>query len=411
MSPVSSGAPIAQKMLDEIAAAAASILSAVTGAAVRPTGTELIREGGRNLVVRCGMEDAPDGSRSVIAKQFLPGQDLGFTDWACLRFLLGVPGADHLAPVVLGGDAERRLFLMQDLRDTLGASQDRTLDDELRYGTPVTVTRAAIAVAQVTARLHAATLGTHWERAFLRACGGLPKTEVHQRDAEAKRWVAHLPKAVAWLHAVGGETPAGFLECTQRIAATYSDPGPWLAFTHGDPAPTNTYLEPTGAAARLLDFEYGGYRHALYDITAWWVLCPLPETLERTLRHAYRDTLRAALTEALPTAFDDVGFQKEWATLVAYRALAILSWVPLTALKEDHVRVDEWTARQSLIATAERLHAATTAVPQLSAMAAFATILTRGLRARWPECAQRDMVPRWGYQGNLDNLDRSGGLR
>ena len=407
MSPDSPSGSVTQQVLDEIAAGAASILSAVTGAAIRPNGAALVRMGGRNVVVRCGIEGAPDGMRSVIAKQLLPGQDLGFTDWACLRFLLGVPGAAQLAPVVLGGDAERRLFLMQDLRDTLSAEQNRTLDGALRYGTPETATRAAIAVARVTARLHAATLGTRWERAYLRACGGLPKTEVHQRDAEARRWVANLPKAVAWLHAAGAVTPAGLLDCTQRVAATYGDPGAWLAFTHGDPAPTNTYLGPTGDSVRLLDFEYGGYHHALYDITAWWVLCPLPETLERTLRRAYKDTL----AEVLPAALDDGCFLMEWATLVAYRALAILSWIPLNVLKEDHARVDEWTARQSLIATAERLQAATAGVPELGAIAAFAASLARGLRARWPEYAQGDVLPRWGYLDNVTGLDRSDGDR
>ena len=47
----------------------------------------------------------------------------------------------------------------------------------------------------------------------------------------------------------------------------FGEPGPFLAFTHGDPAPTNNHV--AGDEVRLLDFEYGGFRHALYDITAW----------------------------------------------------------------------------------------------------------------------------------------------
>ena len=68
--------------------------------------------------------------------------------------------------------------------------------------------------------------------------------------------------------------------------AAYDDPGPMLAFSHGDPAPSNTLLRADGGVV-LLDFEYAGARHRGYDLAAWHVLCPLEPALLDALHDGY----------------------------------------------------------------------------------------------------------------------------
>jgi hypothetical protein len=113
------------------------------------------------------------------------------------------------------------------------------------------------------------------------------------------------------------------------------------------------------------------------------------------MREAYRQELASTFAPAR----DDGQFSAAWASLVAYRALAILTWIPLSTLREDQSRVGRWTARQSLIATAERLHAATRGVPALAPLAGLGAALARVLRRRWPELGRGVRVtPVWGYE-------------
>ena len=55
----------------------------------------------------------------------------------------------------------------------------------------------------------------------------------------------------------GGSLP-GPQEDLEQVARELADPGPFLAFTHGDMAPSNTLFTREGPC--LLDFEYGGMR-------------------------------------------------------------------------------------------------------------------------------------------------------
>jgi thiamine kinase-like enzyme len=306
-------------------------------------------------------------------------------DLAALRFLGEV--ALGVGPGVVSADREAREFVMEDL------GGDRTLDTVLRAGTETVLREAVRSLGGVMGRLHCATMDLELEPQFLAACGDLG-VAAHGRAAEAARWRDGLRRVREWCEAAGAGRPAGFDAWVAQIEAHYREPGEWLAFTHGDPAPTNAHLA-NGVASdvRLVDFEYGGYRHALYDVTAWWVLCPLPDAVERELRTAFRKEL----VGALPAARDEAMFEREWATLVAYRALAIFSWLPLTVLREDHEWVEGWGARARLVATADRLQAATDGVGGWEAMAAMAKRLAVGLRRLWPEVAEGDVLPRWGY--------------
>ena len=49
----------------------------------------------------------------------------------------------------------------------------------------------------------------------------------------------------------------------KTVAAFSAAPGPFLAYTHGDPIPMNAL--PVGDDRKLFDFEFGEFRHALRD--------------------------------------------------------------------------------------------------------------------------------------------------
>src|SRR5436190_1655680 len=84
-------------------------------------------------------------------------------------------------------------------------------------------------------------------------------------------------------------TPCRDAQIQSRLSGAMTGSNAWRTFTHGDPAPTNCLTR--GGTAVLVDFEFGGFRHALYDLTAWYILCPLPEELVEEMSDGYRNEL------------------------------------------------------------------------------------------------------------------------
>jgi len=376
----------------DLSAVASTLVTAHTGARVTLYDAELVKDWERNVVVRYQVDGAP-GIDSVIVKSIESQAPLGFTDWASLEYLASTPAA-ALVPRFYGGDVAVGVFVMEDL----GGS--RSVDDLLRVPSHAGIERALVALAAQYGRLHAATLGD--AAAYVRVRGRLPGAPGPERRAEADRWLAATPAVHRWLTALGCAAPAGFDGALDRVAARYAAPGPFLAFTHGDPAPTNSHVAADAVhpavhsdvhpAVRLLDFEYGGFRHAAYDITAWFVLCPLPERMVWQMAAEYR----AELAVACPAATDDERWRDEWAAMCAYRAVALLSWLPLAALESDRSWVERWTVRQAALSTAARLRAASSGVEALAALAVAGARLEDALRARWPELGDGEAVlPRW----------------
>jgi hypothetical protein len=359
---------------------AARGLERAWGEAVFLRNPVLLKEGDRAAVVRCEV-DGPREVASVILKQgkVTATERLVFADWACLAFLSGTTGPDHVAPRFLGGDVDAALVVMEDL------GEGRTLAECLEEDDGDVVRDLFLSWATRTARMQADTLGQ--EDAFLSQSRGLPASAVHDRRQEAERWLRGRERLDAWLIATGLPTPTGFEACMGRIAGTFSDPGPWLAFTHGDPAPTNNHV--AGDRIHLLDFEYGGYRHALYDITGWYALCPLPLSLVQEMSSRYRQML----AHSCPVAQDEALYREAWASLCSYRALALLSWISPDVLTEDAPWVGEWTRRAAAHCAASRLHAVAAGDRRLAAAAEFGHRLEEHLLERWPELAGRQ--PDW----------------
>ncbi|MGV3724146.1 MAG: hypothetical protein ACO1SX_24905, partial [Actinomycetota bacterium] len=303
----------------------------------------------------------------------------GYTDWASLAFLREISAAADLTPVLLGGDEAGAQYLLEDLGPSI------SLDDVLRSTDSGAAHSTLEALARAYARLHAATVGH--ERRFLALRAGLPSGDAQGRAAEAARWTAARSKLDEWLAALDVLTPNGLDAELDLIAGRYTEPGPWLTFTHGDPAPTNNHVY--GDTVRLLDFEYGAYRHALYDLSAWNVLCPLPEPVVAAMQSAYRTELAPSLSQIR----DDAHFHEEWALLCAFRALAILSWVPPKVLEQNWPWADEWTAREAVIAAISRLEAVARGVSPLECVHEAARRAKSALLLRFPE--HQGALPHW----------------
>jgi hypothetical protein len=237
------------------------------------------------------------------------------------------------------------------------------------------------------ARLHTATYGR--AETFAAAVRDLVELEAECGvQIEARRLLDARERVAAWWNAAGCPSPAGFDVCVKRVAAGHAEPGPLVAFTHGDPAPTNALFTGDGSL-RLVDFEYGAYRHGLYDLTAWVMLCPLPRELVATLRRSYLRNL----TRAVPATRDDEYVARAWADVCAFRALSILTWIPPTVLGANRPWADGWTAREAVLTTARRLAGVTAGFEDLAPLCRAAASLHAALAARWPEHA--GALPRW----------------
>ena len=364
--------------------AAERVLQERVSLGVRLSKPEVVAERDRSLVVRLAAEGLQDLG-SVVVKRNWGDDERGFTDWASLEFLSGLEGAVEIAPRFYGGDPSGRFFVMEDL------GESRNLEDVLE-GRGGPATEAAVighlrAMAVPMARLVAATLGK--EETFRGLRTALPGSEGLGRRPEAERWLGARERFKRWSRELGPPPPSGFDAALRFVAGAYTEPGEYLTFSHGDPAPSNNHL--AGSKVRLVDFEYAAYRHALYDITAWYVLCPLPEAWIRETEIAFRQTLSETRVKALVE--DDDRYRLEWAKMCAYRALAMLTWFPEDLLERDREWTPGWTGREAMISTALRLHHATASIPALASLSVFGAGIADVLQARWPELGDGSL--RW----------------
>ncbi|GCE18698.1 hypothetical protein [Dictyobacter kobayashii] len=241
-------------------------------------------------------------------------------------------------------------------------------------------------MARQMGKLHATTMGK--ELQFERLCGDLSLARVSSRFQEAERWLKDCHKVEDWCRELSYRPPAGFEQACKRIAETFAHPGAFLALTHGDPVPTNNQL--CGSTIYLLDFEYGGYRHALYDLTGWNILCPLPKACVALMSNH----LRTALLPACPAAEDDEIYQAEWAMLCTYRAIAMLSWMSLRLIKHNRPWADNWSRREAMVVALSRWEEATRGVKGLEVMTEVAAQLLRRCQTLWPDI-EAESNPAW----------------
>ncbi len=358
---------------------AASLLQSHRGQAISLDNAQVVAMRERSLVVRCAVTGW-EGVASVVLKRNEGDDARGFTDWASLAFLSTLEEARGVAPRFYAGSVRERFVVMEDL----GGS--RSVADLLQREDAAPVVDALTSLATAMARLVVATWGR--EATFARMRAALPGGEGLDRRREAARWLAARDRVVDWAAALAIPVPHSFDVASAQLAAVYADPGPYLAFSHGDPAPSNNHLATGGV--RLVDFEYASYRHALYDLTGWAILCPLPWAWVSAMDEAFRHTIAAS---PVGGALAADGYHDSWAALCAYRALAMITWFSPDLLVQNGAWVAEWTRRAALLSTALRLHQVSSGVAALQPLADLGAHMSEQLQARWPDLGEG--LPRW----------------
>lgn len=357
----------------------------------------VLKDWERNRVVRCTVEPHHK-IRSVIVKQIKQNEACGFSEWASLQFLSGIETLAETHPQFYGGDIDARLFVMEDL-GTMGS-----LADALDQGHPPAIKQILCRLSQQMARLVEETQGNQKRFEVIRAA--LPEHQAVGRRAEGQRWLIGRKKLGQWFEALRIETPIGFERSFHSVAAAYVSPDVWLAFSHGDPAPTNNYI--VGTNVRLIDFEYGAFRHALYDLSAWNILCPLPKTWVQLMI----DCFQQQIAPQIPEFGEEKAFKEAWAMMCAYRSLALMTWLPVTIITIDRSWVGNWSMREALISTLIRLYDATIEIPTLAALAALSEMLLQTLQRRWPNVGNGAI--KWGnsiLEEGIDNAKSRDNLR
>ncbi|MFH8517077.1 hypothetical protein ACH4CE_18655 [Streptomyces gelaticus] len=161
-------------------------------------------------------------------------------------------------------------------------------------------------------------------------------------------------------------------------------PGPFLALSNGDAEVNNILLHASGPTdARLIDFEFAGYTHALTDAVCLYVPGPAWLTVGDPTTTGLADQYRHALARGIPEANDDRRYGNglaaacvSWA-LVRPQRFALLD----TRSPGDHSRLQLIATLEAAARTAETYQA----LPHLTAWVRRLAII---LRRRWPDADQ-----------------------
>jgi hypothetical protein len=368
-------------------------LSAALGGTIHLEPRTTLDGSNRSNVLRCAVIDAPGGlPATVIVKRAAaedgqvydpeePGGSASriFNDWAGLEFLgkvAKVAGSVPICPRIYAGDREAGLIIMEDIAD------GQSLDSLLLGDDAVAAENALIKLGATLGKLHAITVGKEAEYEAIRGKLGPRKTEL-----QGDTLVSAFHDAIRALNLVPGPALEQDLALLRH---SLRNPGPLLAYSHGDPCPGNGVL--VGDHMVLFDFETGDFRHALLDgvygrihFPTCWCVNRLPEQLPLRMETAYR----AELVKGCPQAAEDDLFYKAVVEACVAWAITLFQWVP-TLLAEDK----EWgisTGRQRVLL---RFAIAADVTAEFNHLLAFGEVVRKmaaKLRILWP--AEADAMP------------------
>jgi aminoglycoside/choline kinase family phosphotransferase len=295
------------------------------------------------------------------------------TELAALQFLSDDIGTE-LAPRVIAADTAAGFLVLEDLAPRV------SLDQLLRRDGPAAHADRLTAFARARGELSAATAGrsvTYYAR----------RARLGPVDAAADLTGRLAPlRQEAIQHAAAfGAPPSGRAvhELTMSLAALDA-PGPFLALSNGDAEANNILLHASGPAdARLIDFEFAGYTHALTDAVCLYVPGPAWLTVGDPAATGLADHYRRALARGIPEAEDDRRYGDGLAA-------ACVSWalVRLGRFAQLDTRSPGDHSRLQLIATLEAAaHTAEThrALPHITG---WIRRIAAVLRRRWPDANQ-----------------------
>lgn len=235
----------------------------------RPIGTE---GGAWRVSLKSPDEGMP---QSVVIKQADAERPWRWDDWICQYFLTDLAGTRGLGPEFFAGDERLGYYVLEDL----GLGQDIgpvLLQEDSRSRLAAGLLSCALA------GLHAGTWGREKPYNLLRArlTGESPN-----RVEELQEW---REKAGAALVALG-MAPEVCASALDKVQRELTDPGEFLALTHGDWKAQSVWYGDAGP--RFLDFRHGAFRHALLDVAAWEARCWSNERTAESLWREYQEEL------------------------------------------------------------------------------------------------------------------------
>lgn len=346
----------------------------------------------RNQLLRCHLADAPAGAPATVMVKRRRPSDYNpddheswatrglLRDWAGLQFLTELGSEVVGSPRFYGGDRAAGFVVMEDL------GRPQNLADLLLEGNAAEAQRGLILIATTLGTMHAATVGR--EAQYRRIRGALGPGDGPEARTRAADDIRNAGKRVAeQCGALGVEAGDGFGRDVETVAAAIADPGPFLAYTHGDPCPDNNAIvrTPGGDLFRLIDYEIGGYRHALGDgvygrirFPTCWCVRDLPEAVVQRMESAYR----AALASGCPEAGDDAVYGRATVEACGTWLLNTLGWSLPRALDYDSV----WgvaTHRQRILMRLAAFADLARRARHLEALGDVASRLHGALHPRW----------------------------
>ena len=216
------------------------------------------------------------------------------TERAALEFLAEL--GFGLVPRLLASDLATRVLVLEDLAPRVPLPEPL-----LRDGMKGTL-GGLTAFARALGELCAVTAGHEEGYVARRAFFGPAERLADRWESLGPVWKETGPL----LASLGFGVPPAAERDLALVRATLAEPGPFLAFTNGDPEPNN-FLVHDGAetSGRIIDFEFAGYVHALFN--AAWIHVPGPAwiTVADPAEYDLEDAFRLALCAAVPEAADD----------------------------------------------------------------------------------------------------------
>ncbi len=387
----------------DVIKSAERLLRRVYGGRVRVAGQTALRVSDRSVVARCALAGLGGAPATVVLKltRDFDAEAKGGSwntpagrfqnDWAGAALLGSIEAAPALAPRVIGGDAKRGFMLLEDIGDgeslaeaLLGADADRA-------------EAALFAFVRALGRMHASTIGREGEYQRLLDEIGPKRDGRAERQARVRQNIELFPDIFGPLEL---EWTPGLVDDVQLVAAAMLEPGPFLAYTHGDPCPDNDRLLAGGLT--FFDFEFGAYRHALLDgayprvpFPTCWCVNRMPERLIERLEEAYR----AVLVRTCSAAEDKALFRRGIVEASAYWLITTTSNLLDGVLKSDRT----WgiaSVRQRILYRLEVFARLSLDVGHLETFGRFAVRAREKLMAKWPSAEPMPLYP--AFRGRRD---------
>ncbi|MEV4172969.1 hypothetical protein [Nonomuraea sp. NPDC049709] len=285
------------------------------------------------------------------------------TEVAALRFLAEDLGV-CLAPRVLAEDLPGGRMVLEDL------APRTALDGLLRRDGAGAHAERLAAFARIRGELGALTAG-HAETYYRR------RSLVGPVDPAADRLGrVHRLERVPHAEELGVPISGGVARELGLARAELADPGPFLVLSNGDPEANNVLVHGSGPAdARLIDFEFAGFTHALHDAVCLHVPGPAWLSVQPP-----GEVYRRALAAGVPAAEDERRYGLGLAAACVSWALARLTRLP--ALDARPAGDD---SRAQLVATLEAAAGTADDHRSLPRLADLCRRLAAALRRRWPD--------------------------